>query len=297
MVPVVVANGACFLFTFLYIAGFYLRRTPSLSRHDPVIIKSRITSVSVACIAVTVLVYTLFAKYNAQNFSWSQLWHLLGVTQPPLGQVINAVVRPVMLTMALFLGPLVILYLDRSLPGQQFFPWSEVAATLASWQGFRNYIFAPLTEEYVFRSAMVTLLFHAGHSRAYVIFVSPLYFGIAHLHHGWQTYQQLGRTRRALQIAAGSSLFQMMYTTLFGWFVAFVFLRTGSIWPCVLSHAFCNAMGFPDVSSVAERPPLQRKLIWSTFVLGMLLFACLLYPWSAVPGASHSYLGAFKGHA
>lgn len=40
-------------------------------------------------------------------------------------------------------------------------------------------------------------------------------------------------------------LFMFTYTSLFGFFEAFVYLRTGNLWSCVAAHAFCNAMGLP----------------------------------------------------
>lgn len=41
------------------------------------------------------------------------------------------------------------------------------------------------------------------------------------------------------------SIFQFTYTSLFGFFVAFVFLRTGNIYACIVAHTFCNWMGLP----------------------------------------------------
>lgn len=41
------------------------------------------------------------------------------------------------------------------------------------------------------------------------------------------------------------SLLQFAYTTLFGWYATFVFLRTGSVAAVVLAHAFCNWCGLP----------------------------------------------------
>lgn len=35
------------------------------------------------------------------------------------------------------------------------------------------------------------------------------------------------------------------YTSLFGFFEAFVYLRTGNLWSCIAAHAFCNSMGLP----------------------------------------------------
>lgn len=37
---------------------------------------------------------------------------------------------------------------------------------------------APATEEWVFRACMIALLYEAGHSISYLIFVSPMYFGL-----------------------------------------------------------------------------------------------------------------------
>jgi prenyl protein peptidase len=41
------------------------------------------------------------------------------------------------------------------------------------------------------------------------------------------------------------SLFQLTYTTLFGGYATFVFMRTGSLLSVVLLHTFCNWMGLP----------------------------------------------------
>ena len=37
------------------------------------------------------------------------------------------------------------------------------------------------------------------------------------------------------------------YTSLFGFFEAFVYLRTGNFWSCFAAHAFCNIMSLPRV--------------------------------------------------
>lgn len=41
------------------------------------------------------------------------------------------------------------------------------------------------------------------------------------------------------------SLFQFTYTSLFGFFATFVYLRTGNVFTCMLAHTFCNWMGLP----------------------------------------------------
>lgn len=41
------------------------------------------------------------------------------------------------------------------------------------------------------------------------------------------------------------TLLQLAYTTLFGGYATFLYLRTGSLLGVILVHAFCNWMGFP----------------------------------------------------
>lgn len=48
------------------------------------------------------------------------------------------------------------------------------------------------------------------------------------------------------------SLFQFGYTTVFGWYAAFIFLRTGSLPAVIFAHSFCNWCGLPRLSGRVE---------------------------------------------
>lgn len=73
---------------------------------------------------------------------------------------------------------------------------------------------------------------------------------------------------------------------------AFLFLRTGSLLPCVLTHSFCNLMGLPNLAFLLPPPSLlppppssfilhaHRGKILGVYALGIGLFAILLYPCS-----------------
>lgn len=76
-----------------------------------------------------------------------------------------------------------------------------------------------------------------------IIFLTPLYFGIAHVHHVYE--YNLTHPHTPLLPILVRSLLQFAYTTLFGWYATFVFLRTGSVVAVVLAHAFCNWCGLP----------------------------------------------------
>lgn len=68
----------------------------------------------------------------------------------------------------------------------------------------------------------------------------------------------MNRTTQALKNALLTSSFQFVYTTLFGWYASYLFLKTGHLAPPVLSHSFCNIMGFPDFSGINHRSSLQK---------------------------------------
>lgn len=85
---------------------------------------------------------------------------------------------------------------------------------------------------------------------SHIIFLCPLYFGIAHVHHFYEF--TLTHPHTPLVPALLRSLIQFGYTTVFGWFATFVFLRTGSLWAVVLAHSFCNWAGLPRVWGKVE---------------------------------------------
>lgn len=92
-------------------------------------------------------------------------------------------------------------------------------------------------------------------SPSYITFVSPLIFGLAHLHHLHEfiIYHRKPQTSYLGAIFTPSviipgllrAVFQFGYTSLFGIFAAFIFLRTGNIWACLAAHSLCNWQGLP----------------------------------------------------
>lgn len=54
------------------------------------------------------------------------------------------------------------------------------------------------------------------------------------------------------------TVIQLAYTTLFGYHCAFLFLRTGSLYPPLFSHMFCNFMGLPQIVYELQVFPRRR---------------------------------------
>uniref|UniRef100_A0A3B3D7N5 CAAX prenyl protease 2 n=1 Tax=Oryzias melastigma TaxID=30732 RepID=A0A3B3D7N5_ORYME len=136
----------------------------------------------------------------------------------------------------------------------------------------RNQVVAPLTEELVFRGAMLPMLLPCSGSTA-AVFTAPLFFGVAHLHHIIEQRRLAKDNMKVILLTAG---IQFLYTTVFGAFTAFIFLRTGHLVGPVLCHSFCNSQGLPDIASALQHP--QRSALLSFYLVGALLFLVLLFP-------------------
>ncbi|THC97403.1 hypothetical protein EYZ11_003117 [Aspergillus tanneri] len=266
----------------------------------------------------------LLAKDNATPLEALKLlgWWPIGFIE---------VVRALALTAILFTGPL----FERGIAEGEWRDWARgrrVSETLRGWIGWRNYVAVsqiprsrtdavstngemqgPITEEIMFRSAIVPLHLLAKVSPGHIVFMAPLYFGIAHVHHFYEF--RLTHPDTSVIAALFRSVFQFTYTTIFGWYATFLYLRTGSILAAILAHTFCNWCGLPRLwgrveAGVPLGPPLakgkedpdgypvyehsQLGISWSiayyTFlVVGAISFYCALWPLTDSPNALDNF--------
>jgi prenyl protein peptidase len=138
------------------------------------------------------------------------------------------------------------------------------------WTFLRNQVVAPVTEELVFRACMVPALLSTGMTDTSVCLTAPLFFGIAHVHHGILRLRQ----GYSLTFVSVATLVQFCYTSIFGAYVSYVYLRTGSIGAVVFCHSLCNAMGLPNVSFLQSNSPLyaSRGLLLAALAIGLVAF-------------------------
>ncbi|KAJ6616346.1 hypothetical protein B0H10DRAFT_2037625 [Mycena sp. CBHHK59/15] len=249
------------------------RQAPEGSRDDPAVIRARLSVVTFVSIFTCGVVYAIVAASTAPADAGSPRdnWppSFLSCLQTPL----------------LFLGPLYASYLGSSLPFQANYSMqNDFVDVFQTWVGLRNYIWGPLTEEIVFRACVLSVYAMAGAGRGKMIAFAPMAFGLAHVHHAWETYNQYGRTAAALKRAVLTTLFQTGYTTLFGAHTSFLFLRTSSLAPPFTAHVFCNIMGVPQMSSEIAIHPERKSAIITAYVLGIVLFFGTLWPWTSVEG-------------
>ncbi|KAJ2632439.1 CAAX prenyl protease [Coemansia sp. RSA 1290] len=167
----------------------------------------------------------------------------------------------------LFMGPLAMLYMEGDVSWEQLRRIPQSLWNQPTWM--RNYLVGPLTEELVFRSSILPLWLipldpHLS------IWLSPLIFGIAHVH---QAISRIIRREDKVKFILLATLAQFMYTTVFGWIAAALFVRTKSVAGPIVAHVFCNVLGFPDIQKALSYP---RYLV--VFVVGLLGFFGLFEP-------------------
>jgi len=62
----------------------------------------------------------------------------------------------------------------------------------------------------------------------------------------------------------------MVYTAVFGWYAAYMFLRTGNIVAPVVAHSICNVMQIPPFGEVPGRK--DKRVCIALFVGGLVFF-------------------------
>ncbi|EEY22521.1 CAAX prenyl protease [Verticillium alfalfae VaMs.102] len=260
-------------YTLAYVSPLYAssdtRPSPELLRNDPRVIRARIKSV--LCSTALCSFCTFIILHRNYALAIDPL-HAMGYW--PLG--VTEAASSVLLTAILFSAPLFeTLVLDGA--------WKDLVSTRTiidvwqSWTTWRNIVIGPSTEELLFRSASVPL-FLAAHLSIYkTIFLSPIIFGMAHIHHFYEF--RITHPRVPLHVAIARTILQFSYTTLFGAYATFLFLRTGSLLAAILVHAFCNAMGLPRFWGVVDPYWISHSdaraanacRLWSAFYYLMLL--------------------------
>ncbi|KAI0065973.1 Abi-domain-containing protein [Artomyces pyxidatus] len=253
-------------------------------RDDPAVIRARLTSATISTLAACYITHSVVSsrwkgEESVSNAFCINLWDL---TSLRLGLIVHWNEPLVYLvTPLLFLGPLYGHFLGSGLPFMSKWTFKEqVVGKVFSWTGFRNYVVGPISEELVWRSCIIAAYHLAGASNLLMIFLTPISFGAAHLHHGWETYNKFGRTRQALQRAIVMTLFQFTYTTLFGFHCAYLFLRSSSVFPPMIAHTFCNFMGVPQLQEELKWYPSHRRYIQAMYMGGIVAYICTMYSWT-----------------
>eukprot|EP00928_Gymnodinium_smaydae_P004497 TRINITY_DN11522_c0_g1_i3.p1 TRINITY_DN11522_c0_g1~~TRINITY_DN11522_c0_g1_i3.p1 ORF type:complete len:300 (+),score=62.61 TRINITY_DN11522_c0_g1_i3:91-990(+) len=271
--PLVAVLGSFALSSF-FVGALYLWKLAGYkdeNRNDVGTIQRRFLSTLLSCACSAGLVFGLARPAEDGDLALTPS-QLLGFG---LDSVLSACFYCVLLTVSLFVGPLVQHVADVYRNGVPLVTKPEYP-----WRTLRDIVMAPLVEEIVFRACLVRLWDSALISKGIIIFCSPLCFALAHTHH----FVEHVRRYEDKSVALMQVAFQVFYTSLFGMYTTFLLLRTGSTVAVVLTHGFCNHQGFPDILFlVQKRHPLHgdRLLLGVVYLLGVAAFVVLIMPLTA----------------
>lgn len=277
VIPGTVAVAACFAMAVSYVAVLYaptvlLRLPPATSVRA--FFHRRFVCAAFSSTASVLATASLLRLWSPSNTS--KALAVFGIRHDHL---LEAVVIPLLLTSLVYAGSFVARLSVMSSwcgrdDGEEGISCTEKLAcwmqtSLQDVMVWRNYIVAPFTEELVFRACMIPLLLCGGFKMSYIIFLSPVFFSLAHLNHLFELHQQGCNFVRSLLIVG----IQLGYTVIFGWYAAFLFIRTGNLVSPIVAHIFCNMMGLPVFSSTRT-----RGMASLAFLVGSISFFCVLFP-------------------
>lgn len=279
--------GYSLALTLIYTGCLYLRSAtrPSKTRlrDAPSTVLDRLVSISVSTLFSVLALPAVLAYYNhlygqSYWYAFSSLHIFSGAANGNLFAAL--IVLPAVATLVtslLFLGPILnLVYFEHK--GSVALLWDSTRRSLTSVYGLRNFVFGPVTEELVFRACIIAVYLARGTDRPTMIFVTPLYFGAAHIHHAYEMYLE-AQIKSKLQIAC-IVLFQFLYTTVFGCYAAYLFLTTSSVWTPIAVHILCNVLGVPEWTLDTRK----KTLIYRVFLfvgIAAFLAAFPLIHWTA----------------
>lgn len=239
-----------------------------LPRDHEMVINFRISRILGLCTAVLIglsnLMVDSLEKAPSRMLVIRSFGIVPGFTESySLASDLMAIVKIAFITCTLYAGPISYYFLTswRSTA-------SDVKTIFSTRTGIRDIVFAPITEEFIYRALVVCIL-HPYVSEHEIIYYAPLLFGMAHLHHG---YTLLFHERESVSTVFLQMGFQFTYTTLFGIVANCVYLQSSrNLWCPIILHAICNLIGFPTFQ-VRDTHPKLFPFYCAMLVAGPYLF-------------------------
>lgn len=118
---------------------------------------------------------------------------------------------------------------------------AELRSRGSFWTRTRDFVHAPLVEEFVFRACAWATMRGSGASASAAGAWSTTLFAAAHAHHYFGMRARGASARAALE----ATVAQLTFTAVFGAMAVGVFARTRSLAGGVACHAACNVIGAP----------------------------------------------------
>ncbi|CAN3355707.1 CAAX prenyl protease 2 [Diutina catenulata] len=263
-------KGLAILAGVSYVGAIYYGRRPDIKRrdrNDPRVIANRFKRIAMVCLVWTVV--TPLVSHYSITMAFRSMGMVPGVTfNHSFWRDILDVFRVIRIMGALYLGSIFAYLFESKLDMATFI--DDIYINFFTLQGYRDHVFAPLTEEVIYRSVILTLLSDCS---ARVMYASPLLFGLAHIHHGYELKRK--NPKIPITLVVMNSAFQLIYTTLFGMLATFIFRKFNhNLWTSVVAHFMCNLLQFPPVG--VEGPLYANIIYYILSVWGIARFFLLL---------------------
>ena len=171
------------------------------------------------------------------------------------------------------------------------YAWGETSTV-------KNLFWAPLFEEFIYRACLINVFIESGkYTPTYCVLLTPLFFAISHLHHvfeqqrnQWTLRQKLLQEKEhieshleeyvSLKKAMLIALFKLAYTEIFGIYAGFVYIGTGSLWPAIALHSYCNLLGFPSFENLLDKGErLSNRIIAGVLYVIGTIFLFYFFTW------------------
>jgi len=238
-----------------------------LPNDDTARIKSRTAAAFTATVFSISAVFKIL-KLDIFNSADRELfWKVIGLSSASgSASQLTAINQSLALIGTLFAGPILQLIIQDETALYHVFENDP-------WITFKNLFVAPVTEETVYRACLLPLLYRF-YSYDELIYITPIFFGVAHIHH---LYHKIAVQKMSWKVSLLITLFQFSYTTIFGSISTFVYLRTASLPAVIAMHSFCNLFGFPDFAGVVSETSRVKKVVLGVAYVGGLcgfFYAC-----------------------
>jgi len=191
------------------------------------------------------------------------LFRLLGFPMSePAGYYYAASLVGIVPILVLFVGSILTAILERK---TQHFHRDSIEAWI------RDVVVAPCAEELYFRAGVMSFLYLNKVESKALIFLSPMLFGVSHVHH---IYDNIVHRRFDVRHAIIVAMMQVTYTYLFGCLAAFLLLKTGHIVAPICAHALCNYFGVPRFGEITGYK--YSTVIRIAHICGVVGSACVI---------------------
>jgi membrane protease YdiL (CAAX protease family) len=169
--------------------------------------------------------------FEGQESLISEFFSVLGFPKLEVVSYSIAMALGIVPILILFVGSILTILLERK---DDFFSRDSIEAWI------RDVIVAPCAEELYFRAGVISFLYLNKVETKALIFLSPMLFGLSHVHH---MYDNIVHCRLSVRHAAVVAMVQFAYTYVFGCLAAFLLLKTGNILAPISAHALCTRFG------------------------------------------------------